>query len=470
MTRAIALPIVVAATIGCTQQPGDIDGQALTRKTDDDGSAFAMRVVTSGLSSPWEITLGPDAMLWVTERVGKRILRIDPATGATSVVATIEEALPIGGQEGVLGMALHAAGDVVQHVYVAFTYDADPSELLARRAAIRRYTYDATANVLVAPIVVIDDVPAHNDHNGGRVKLGPDGKLYYTLGEGGANQFGNKCLPIRSQELPTQAQVDAGDRSAYIGKTLRLELDGTIPADNPVIAGVRSHVYTYGHRNPQGIAFGADGTLYGSEHGPKTDDEVNVLRPSKNYGWPHVAGFRDDRAYVYGNWSAAPDCEQLVFSDYVIPPSVPIQRETDFVHPDFAPPLITFFTVASDHEFQDPACGGIDFICWPTAAVSSVDVYEPTAPPPGWQKSLLITSLKRGSIYVAKLRGSTRVLGEPKPVFRTINRYRDVAVSPDGGTFFVITDSGGFTGTLEGGATNALENPGAVLAFTPILD
>ena len=456
---------IVMLVIGCATDTLDETRSAAT--TDD---PFTLRVVTSGLSSPWEITLGPDGMLWVTERVGKRILRVDPASGATATLVTIEEANPIGGQEGVLGMALATSGSRVEHVYVAFTYDADPSDGLLRRASIRRYTYDAAANALVDPMVVIDNVPAHNDHNGGRVKLGPDGRIYYTLGEGGANQFGNKCLPIRSQELPTADQIARGDWSAYIGKTLRLERDGSIPADNPVLAGVRSHVLTYGHRNPQGIAFSRDGTLYGSEHGPKTDDEVNVLRAGKNYGWPHIAGFRDDRAYVYGNWSAAPDCEELEFSDYVIPPSVPTQTESSFRHPDLADPLITLFTVASDHEFQDPACGGIDFICWPTVAASSVEVYEPATPPPGWRRSLLVTSLKRGAIYVANLKSATRVAGAPKPMFRTVNRYRDVTVSPDGRTFYVITDSRGLTGTPDGGATSALEHPGAVLELRPVFD
>jgi PQQ-dependent dehydrogenase (s-GDH family) len=471
-TKTTAATAFATLLVGCTSEPALDETSAGARKPASDESAFTMRVVATGLEAPWEITLGPDGMLWITERVGRRIVRMDPTTGARAVLVTIEEALPIGGQEGVLGMALSptAAGDAVEHVYVGFTYDGDPTDVLARRAQIRRYSYDAATNTLAAPLTVIADLPANNDHNGGRLKIAPDGKLHYTIGEGGANQFGNKCKPIRAQELPTQAQIDAGDYQSYLGKTLRLDRDGSIPVDNPIIGGVRSHILTYGHRNPQGIAFAADGTLYGSEHGPKTDDEINLLRGGRNYGWPHIAGFRDDKAYVYGNWSAAPDCEQLVFSDYVIPPSVPIQTESSFSHPDLMFPLATLFTVASDFEFQDPACGGVDFICWPTVATSSIDVYEPQTPLPGWQKSLVVPSLKRGSLYVAKLLSPSRIVGAPKPVFRTINRYRDVAISSDGGTFYVITDSSGFTGTLEGGATNQLANPGAVLAFTPILD
>ena len=86
---------------------------------------------------------------------------------------------------------------------------------------------------------------------------------------------------------------------------LRLNLDGSIPSDNPMIGGVRSHIYSYGHRNPQGLVFAPDGKLYESEHGPNTDDEVNLIRAGGNYGWPHVAGYRDDQSYAYANWSAS---------------------------------------------------------------------------------------------------------------------------------------------------------------------
>src|SRR5687768_6235622 len=109
-----------ALVIGCAGDPVDDELGEVTQLADED--PFALRVITSGLEAPWEITLGPDGMLWVTERVGKRIVRIDPASGARTTLVTIEEANPIGGQEGVLGMALEASGDQVQHVYVAFTY------------------------------------------------------------------------------------------------------------------------------------------------------------------------------------------------------------------------------------------------------------------------------------------------------------------------------------------------------------
>jgi glucose/arabinose dehydrogenase len=98
--------------------------------------------------------------------------------------------------------------------------------------------------------------------------FGPDQKLYLTRGDNGANWLQNYCLPNRAQDLPTAAEIAARDWSTYVGKILRIDLDGSIPADNPTINGVRSHIYSYGHRNPQGLAFGPTGLLYSPSTGP----------------------------------------------------------------------------------------------------------------------------------------------------------------------------------------------------------
>ncbi|HEX2298708.1 MAG TPA: PQQ-dependent sugar dehydrogenase, partial [Pseudonocardiaceae bacterium] len=99
----------------------------------------------------------------------------------------------------------------------------------------------------------------------GRLLIGPDQKLYYAIGDQGNNQFERSCEPIRAQDLPHAAEVAGKDWHNYVGKILRLNLDGSIPGDNPVLAGVRSHVYSYGHRNPQGLVFGPDGRLFSAE-------------------------------------------------------------------------------------------------------------------------------------------------------------------------------------------------------------
>ena len=382
------------------------------------------------------------------------------------------------GQDGLLGMALHPellAGTGRDYVYLAFTYDAssapppgdeaDPAPL-DRRVALRRYVYDAASHTLVDPVTLIDGLPASNDHNSGRLKFGPDGKLYYTLGDQGNNQFDNKCEPIRAQELPTEEMIAASDWSLYVGKILRLEPDGSIPRDNPRLDGVRSHIYSYGHRNAQGIVFGPHGRLYAAEHGPKSDDELNVIAAGQNYGWPHVAGYQDDRGYVNANWSAAPDCAALRFDDYIVPASVPWEPESAWTG-SFVAPIQTFYTVPPDFEFSDPACAGNDYICWPTIAPASLDLYgQHRNGIPGWANSLLVVSLKRGAVLRSRLRPDGRaVVGETEELFRTINRYRDIAQAPDGRAFYIVTDTSGQTSGPTEGYTAQLDYPGALLEF-----
>jgi PQQ-dependent dehydrogenase (s-GDH family) len=434
---------------------------------------FALRVVTLGLEAPWEIAWGPDNRLWITERIGKRVIRVDPSTGSKSTALEVADAYQAAGQDGVLGMALdprlgHASG--ADYVYLAYTYDADPSAAIDRRAKLVRYTYDSSSQTLGSPLTLIEGMPGSSDHNSGRLAYGPDDHLYYTIGDQGRNQFDGTCFEIRAQYLPTQSEVDQRDWSAYQGKILRLELDGSIPADNPILGGVRSHIYSYGHRNAQGIVFAPDGKLYADEQGPKTDDEINWIRAGKNYGWPQVAGYQDDKAYVYGNWSASSPqpCTDLTFSDYGWPASVPETRESEWSSPDFTPPLMTFYTVEDGYNFMDPACAGIEFICWPTIAPSSLDLY--VAGNDGlqtWGTSLLLTSLKKGSVFRVHLSADGQsTVGAATELFKTTNRYRDLAIAPDKRTFYVITDSDGSTSGPTSGSTQQLDHLGAILEFS----
>ncbi len=236
-----------------------------------------------------------------------------------------------------------------------------------------------------------------------------------------------------------------------MGKSLRLNLDGSIPEDNPKLAGVVSHVYTYGHRNMQGIDFGPDGTLYASEQGPKTDDEINILKAGSNYGWPHVAGMKDNKAYEYARWAdATTPCSQLTFSDLAIDPSVPREPESAFQKP-FVEPIATMFTVPTGYNFHDPVCKGVDFICWPTVGASSIEYYASKGKGiPGWDKVLLVTTLKRGSLYVLPLTADGKAAaGHFSRYFQSENRYRDTAVSPDGRTIYIATDSDGLAEALD---------------------
>ena len=438
---------------------------------------FSQREVITGLAGPYEVLWGPDNMLWVTERTGKRITRVNPATGEKKVAVTIDEVSAPGGQDGLMGLAIDWENNFVYTGYTYVDKSLPPHATRAETSPYRylytkivRFTYDRSKETLSNPTTLISAMPAGNDHQAGRMKIGPDRKLYYSIGDQGNDQLGNYCVPIESQRLPTAAELKARNYASYVGKVLRLNVDGSIPADNPVIDGVRSHVFTYGHRNPQGIDFGPDGTLYESEHGPKTDDEINVLRAGANYGWPHVAGLKDNKAYEYARWaeSSPIPCAQLKFSDLALPPSVPREPESAFTKP-FVEPIATMFTVSDGYNFSDPVCKGIDYICWPTVGVSSIEYYG--APRnvgiPGWDKVLLVPTLKRGSLYVIALSADgQRVSGPFSRYFQTDNRYRDTAVSPDGRTIFIATDPGGLAEAMAGGTTRAMTNRGSILAFT----
>ena len=449
--RHLALAFALVATLfqalGSTQQ------------------TFTSRVVAAGLAAPWEVIWGPDDHLWITERTAGRVIRVNPTTGAIAPAVKIDEVYPgTTWHEGLLGMALDPdllKGRGRDYVYVAYTYDADPGPALARRLKVRRYTYSAANSTLVDPREVITDLPAHDDHGGGRLVFGPDQKLYLSRGDGGSGWLANYCNPNHAQDLPTAAQMAAKDWSAYWGKILRLNIDGSIPDDNPTLNGVKSHVFSYGHRNPQGLTFGPTGLLYESEHGPGTDDEVNLIVAGANYGWPQVAGYRDDRSYVYAKWSesANPSCAALKFDEFVAPPSVPRQKESEWPGV-FQPPIRTFFT---PDETYNARTGGSS-----TIAPSSLEMYSANAIP-GWANSLLLPGMTRGRVYRMKLSEDGKsVVGANEELFRTQNRYRDMAIGPDARTFYLVTDPEGLgrTTDLAGASTLTYANPGAILAFT----
>ncbi|MDW8059278.1 MAG: PQQ-dependent sugar dehydrogenase [Thermomicrobium sp.] len=224
-----------------------------------------VETVVGGLEAPWEVAFAPDGRLLLTERPGRvRLVRdgqLVPEPVLTLPVAATGEA-------GLLGLALHPDFPTTPWVYLYYTY-SEGDRLWNR---VVRCT--AMGDRLVDPVVVIDRIPGATIHDGGRIAFGPDGKLYVTTGDA---------------REPTAAQ----DLNSLAGKILRLEPDGSVPADNPFPG---SPVWSYGHRNPQGLAWTSDGRLYATEHGPTGDlglaahDEVNAIEPGRNYGWPFVVG------------------------------------------------------------------------------------------------------------------------------------------------------------------------------------
>lgn len=421
------------------------------------------------LNDPYTILYGPDDYLWITERPIGTISRFHPSSATKDPLITIAAVYSTAGQDGLMGMVLHPQlGQDLgnDYVYVAYTYDSGGG---TRTLRISRFTYSKVGNngALGSETTLLEGLPASNDHNSGRLVIGPDMKLYYTIGDQGKNQFANTCFEIRAQYLP----VSPTDFASYQGKVLRMNLDGSIPGDNPMLNGVISHVYSYGHRNAQGLVFSSSGKLYASEHGPKSDDELNSIESGKNYGWPHIAGFNDNMAYSYCNWSTATPCDPANFSDYACDPTVtPIPESGWAVPANYKNPVATWGTVDNSFDFQ----AGCGFICWPTVAPSGMRIYEHNLIP-GWGTSVLSTTLKRGRIYRATLSGdgeSIVAIPDPEPdstndnfeeLWYTQNRYRDIAVAPDGLTFYIITDSNGSTSPITNDAVVPIQNPGIIM-------
>lgn len=442
------------------------------------------------LGHPFEIIYGPDDFLYVTEKVG-RVLRINTSTGIRQIILDHRAAtyLTISrngsgtatsvGQDGMMGMALHpqfGLGTGQDYIYIAYTYS--PGNL-----RISRFTFvSVPVPALSSEQVLIQGIPANNDHSSGRLIFGADDLLYYTCGDLGYNQFGNKCNEIRSQKLPTAGQVSAANYGLYAGKTLRINTDGTIPASNPIFAGVRSHIYTIGHRNAQGLVTqksptnglvfptpAAGGKLFNSEHGPRTDDEINVIEGGKNYGWPYIAGYLDNVNYSYVIWATSPNCAFTGYNENAIPAGAIVRQETDSALTNFQPPLSTLYTVCNPLPVAVCNAGGTDWMKYPTIAPSSIDFYHVNSGTgiPGWYPSLLVPTLRKGVLYRYKLNPTmTGFDTDSIPYFRTSNRYRDIAVSPNGQKIYLITDSTGTTSGPSGTGTSLLANPGAILEFS----
>jgi glucose/arabinose dehydrogenase len=214
-------------------------------------------VITAGLDVPWDMVWGPDGMIWVSER-GGRISRIDPNTGKRTTAGEVS-GVAARGESGLMGIALHPDFPREPWLYAVHTYDSGG---LANRLVRLRWTGRTFADQQV----LLDRVPGNFIHNGSRIVVGPDRMLYFTTGDAGNAD---------------QAQ----DSTRLGGKILRLDLEGKVPADNPF----RSPIWSWGHRNGQGLVFHS-GKLYETEHGPGENDEVNLIERGANYGWPNKAG------------------------------------------------------------------------------------------------------------------------------------------------------------------------------------
>lgn len=234
-----------------------------------------VEVVASNLEVPWAIAFAPDGRLFFTERVG-RVNVI--AQGEVRNLLTLVVATAASEEGGLLGMALSPNFSQTPLVYIYYTYLDDSGRRWNR---VSRFV--ESGNRLLNESILMDHIPGNTIHNGGRIKFGPDGKLYITTGDAGRGEL-------------------AQDIESLAGKILRINPDGSTPSDNPFPS---SPVYTLGHRNPQGLAWHpTTKALYATEHGPSGEggrvahDEVNFLKAGTNYGWPPVVGRGNNPRFV----------------------------------------------------------------------------------------------------------------------------------------------------------------------------
>jgi len=230
-----------------------------------------VEVIASNLIVPWAIALAPDGRIFITERPGR--LRVVNADGQLQVdpVITIDDVRAIG-EGGLLGLDIDPDFASNGYLYVYYTYGSP-----IRNKIVRLIESGGSA---VIDQILLENIPGSSVHDGGRLKFGPDLKLYATAGDATCNQ--------------------AQDDYSLGGKLLRLNSDGSVPDDNPFPDREypASLVLSKGHRNPQGIAWDSSGQLYETEHGPTGDcgysgssyDEVNIIFPGGNYGWPCCRG------------------------------------------------------------------------------------------------------------------------------------------------------------------------------------
>ncbi len=225
--------------------------------------------VITGLRIPWEILWGPDDHIWGTERRG-RIFRVDPESGTFNYILNLEEnVLSASSVEcGMLGMALHPNFENNPLLYVVYTYLPEGSFI----PILKLSSFEWDGSNLINENTLLDNISSAETLVGSRLIISADEKIIMTVGQ--ANSASN-----------------AQNLEELQGKILRINLDGSLPDDNPFDD---SYIYSIGHRNQQGLALGPNDQIYSTEHGAQLGDELNLIQAAANYGWPDVEGFCDN--------------------------------------------------------------------------------------------------------------------------------------------------------------------------------
>ena len=323
--------------------------------TTQDGVRFRVEVMTVGLQIPWSLAFAPDGRLFVTERPG-RVRILNPGATSSEVALTLEDAFTQG-EAGALGIALDPEFQSNRFVYLYYTAQVSGGALN------RVVRYREAGGRLAERAVLVDNIPANATHDGGRLRFGPDGLLYITTGDAE-----NRSL--------------AQDLASLAGKILRVNRDGTTPRENPF----SSPVYSYGHRNPQGLDWHpSTGDLWASEHGNSGNDEVNVIDRGANYGWPRIEGSQ--------------------------------------TLPDMRPP-ITFYT--------------------PAVAPSGASFYRGSRFP-AFAGNLFVATLRGTHLLRLRLDSASprRVAAQERLLDGAYGRIRDIVVGPDGLIYFCTSNRDG---------------------------
>ena len=364
---SIACALAVLLMSGCAAQTAPVPpGDAVT----SDQATFRVELVTDGLEHPWGMAFLPDGDMLVTERPGSLRLVRDGVLDPTPIAGTPE--VYARGQGGLLDVALDpgfAENDLVYLSYAGIDDDGRSSTRVARGRLLD--------GVLDEVEVIFRSNSARDGgvHWGSRLGFDAEGRLYVTVGERGNSDT-------------------AQNLGRHGGSVIRIEPDGSVPDDNPFVgkSGALPEIYSYGHRNPQGLAIHPEtGRIWTQEHGPRGGDEVNLIEAGANYGWPEIS---------WGiNYGGTPVGSGLREKDGMAQPA-------HFWDPSIAPSGMTFY---------------------------DGDAF------PDWQGDLFVGALKFQLIARLEMEGD-KVVGEERLLEGELGRIRDVRTGPDG-LLYILTDA-----------------------------
>ncbi len=235
-------------------------------------TTLQVREVIGNLDIPWEIKWGYDGFIWMTERPGI-VSRVNVETGEKNIILDIQNSVYSGNNEaGLLGMEFHPEFSTNHILFMTYTF-IQGNQIKERLSS---FTYNINSETLENEQILLNNINGYTTHIGSRILALEDLTILISTGD--------------AQDQPASQDVDE-----LTGKILRMDISennfGGIPADNPI---PNSYVWSWGHRNAQGLELAPNGIIYSSEHGPTTDDELNILVPNRNYGWPYVQGFCDE--------------------------------------------------------------------------------------------------------------------------------------------------------------------------------